>query len=54
MDKKLFWGSMVFAIIGWTMYGIDKWVTSLPTDISQIGMLVGVLGLFGIMVAFTS
>lgn len=47
--KKIFWSGLIFAIVGWVMYGIDHWINNPTTDVSTIGLVAGVLGLFFIV-----
>lgn len=47
--KSLFWESLVFTLVGWGMYALDKFINESLTEVSTIGIMAGVLGLFGII-----
>ena len=53
MNIRLFWSSLIFSVGGWVMYFIDKRINNPQTDASIIGILVGVLGIFGLVLSIT-
>jgi len=53
MNVSLFWSSLLGSVAGWIMYGTDKWINSSATDMTTIGILVGIIGIFGIVLSLT-
>jgi len=53
MKRELFFTSLIFAIVGWGMFVLDKIVNNSSTDVTTIGVIAGVLGLFGISISLT-